>query len=212
MYQFDTKFFMKFIQSDDRANECQKLLHTTQVLFCIFKTILHLNIKSHTKLCLSTLYKVVPLQFQWHKIRPSKRKEGGWWWLDYSIQFPSTSEDTTQEVLHHTFLIPNPHKLQTAWQTLLHRENSMQQQTREEQWCRRGGGERNASETVIEIRIAARMHNATAKPLHAFGVPEACQQEIRGHRFHQEDFDRIQKRDQGSNEEYVDATPEAGYA
>lgn len=54
---------MNVIQSDDRTNDCQKqrhslksskLLLTTQVLFCILKTVLHLNIKSHTKLCVST--------------------------------------------------------------------------------------------------------------------------------------------------------------
>lgn len=194
----------------DRTNECQKLLLTTQVLFCILKTVLHLNIKSHTKLCVSTLYKVAPLQLQRHKIRPSKGKGvGGGQTIQFNFLLP-------QKTPHKKFCItPSSSQILTNYGRpgkLYYTGKIVCNNRQEKSSGIGGGGEGNASETVIEIRIAARMHNATAKPLHAFGVPEACQQEIRGHRFHQEDFDRIQKRDQGSNEEYVDATPEADYA
>lgn len=138
---------MLFSQIKHRTSECQKeqysyksskLFLTTQLLFCILKTLQYLNIKSHTKLCVSTRSIKSPL-FNSNGTK-SVLQRGKWGrGVDYSIQFPSTSEDTTQEVLHHTFLFPNPHKLQTDWQTLLHGENSMQQQTREEQWYGKGG-------------------------------------------------------------------------
>ena len=156
---------------------------------------------------LPSTYSIKSPRFNSKGTKSDLQKGGGVKGLFNSISF-YLRRHHTRSFASHLPLPKSTHKLQTAKANFITRGKQYATIDKRKAVVKEGGG----SETVIEIRIAARMHNATAKPLHAFGVPEACQQEIRGHRFHQEDFDRIQKRDQGSNEEDVDATPEADYA